>query len=173
MAAYRVEMFSALDEIAARLEGIYARVFTGLDAAALRDWPRTPAAFVLPLTEAVRAEPGGSAPVLHPVSMVVGVHTLLAAPNDPGHRSATRESLAGTLDAARRQLAGFSPQGAAAPLAFQRGTLVDLDGGRLEWRDEYRLDWWLRAPAPTSNARIDPSMPARLHNQQTPKGDGR
>ncbi len=151
--------FRAVAAIVGRLEatGIYREVLGALDVAALSSWPRTPAAFVLPLAEDAADSVAPAIQATQHTTATIGVQTLMSAPND---RSGTRarDELAEVLAASRAALAGWTPEGAREVLQFRRGFLIGIDGGRVEWRDEYRLRWWVSA----AGAAGDPGVPARL-----------
>ena len=120
---------------------VYLEVLDALDAAALKTWPKMPAAFVFPLSETFAASRTLVAAV-QKVETVVAVQTLIAAPNDPSGTRA-RSRLAGTINASRRQLAGWCPgEGVSGVLTLRRGFMLGIEGGRIEWRDEYMLPWW-------------------------------
>ena len=156
MTARAIE-FRAVDAIIARLEetGIYREVLGALDVAALSSWPRTPAAFVLPVAEDATDSVAPAIQATQHTTATIGVQTLLSAPNDrTGGR--TRDELSEVLAASRAALAGWTPEGAREVLQFRRGFLIGIDGGRVEWRDEYHLRWW------TAGIVRDAGMPARL-----------
>jgi len=158
MSAQAIE-FQAVAAIIARLEatGIYREVLGALDAAALSSWPRTPAAFVLPLAEDAADSVAPAVRATQHTTATIGVQTLLSTPNDPAGGRA-RDALAEVLAASRAAISGWAPEGASEVLQFRRGFLIGIDGGRVEWRDEYRLRWWLSA----AGAAGDPGVPARL-----------
>ena len=135
------------DAVAAQLEAVegeggepvFAAVLSALDAAVLTAWPKTPAALVLPISDDAdesatrRVE---NAPVQHFVR--IGVSVIVAAPNDrTGARG--RDRLSAALAPARRALSGWSPPQQREVLSFRRGRLVSLDGGRVNWLDEYEI----------------------------------
>ena len=152
--------FIAIEAITARLEaaGLYKEVLGALDAAALSAAPRTPAAFVLPLAEDAAESVAPAVEATQFVTATIGVQTLLSAPNDRGGARA-RGELSALLAASRELLAGWRPPGAREVLAFHRGRLIGIDGGYVEWRDEYRLRWWQHS---VGEAQGDPGLPARL-----------
>ena len=157
MTAQAIE-FRAVAAIVERLErsGIYQEVLGALDVAALSSWPRTPAAFVLPLAEDAADSVAPAIQATQQTTATIGVQTLLSAPNDrTGGRA--RDELSEVLAASRAALVGWTPEGAREVLQFRRGFLIGIDGGRLEWRDEYRLRWWISA-----GVAGDAGVPARL-----------
>ena len=150
--------FVAVSAIIERLEaaGIYREVLGVLDVAALSDWPRTPAAFVLPLAEDAADSVAPAIRATQQTTDTIGVETLVAAPNDrTGGR--VRDRLSEILGASRAALAGWKPEGAREVLQFHRGFLIGIDGGRVAWRDEYRLKRWVESAGIVGDAR-----PARL-----------
>lgn len=116
----------------------FGEVLGALEAAALKTWPKVPAAIVTPLTEDA---PEGVAPSVGAVQLVestIAVTVIVAAPND--RTGATRrDELSALVGGARAMVAGWKPAGARETLQFRRGRLVGLDGGRVEWRDEFSL----------------------------------
>lgn len=116
----------------------FGKVLGALEAAALKTWPQVPAAIVTPLAEDA---PEGVAPAVGAVQLVestIAVTVIVAAPND--RTGATRrDELSALVGGARAMVAGWRPEGARETLQFRRGRLVGLDGGRVEWRDEFSL----------------------------------
>ncbi len=159
MAPLQALEFVTVAAIVARLEaaGIYKEVLGALDVAALSSLPRTPAAFVLPLAEDAADSVAPAIQATQQTTATIGVQSLLSAPNDRSGARA-RDELAEVLAASRAALAGWTPEGAREVLQFRRGFLVGIDGGRLEWRDEYRLRWW----ASSAGVAGDTGKPARL-----------
>ena len=151
--------FRAVTAIVERLEGsgIYNEVLGVLDAAALGAWPRSPAAFVLPLSEDAADSVAPAVQATQQIMATIGVQTLLSAPNDrTGGRA--HDELSEVLATSRAALAGWTPGGAREVLQFRRGFLIGIDGGRVEWRDEYRMRWW----ASSAGIAGDADKPARL-----------
>lgn len=155
--AAELSAVAAVAAVAARLEeaGIYEEVLGVLDAAGGVS-PRTPAAFVLPLAEDAAESVAPAVRATQYTTATIGVETVVSAPNDrTGARA--RDELSALLAASRAAIAGWKPPGAREVLRFHRGRLLGIDGGRVFWRDEYRLRWW------TDSAGIAPAgKPARL-----------
>ena len=161
----RVDAFDIVTAVADRLDeaGIYRNVLGALDASALKTWPKTPAVFVVPLAETVADSLAPRAGAVQRVETTVAIQTLIAAPNDPTGRKA-RTELANVLGASRGVLSGWCPEGAAEALTWRRGLLLGLENGRLEWRDEYALVWWIEAGAGVRDE--DPNLPASMRRQR-------
>ncbi len=135
--------FLAVAATAARLKeaGIYKEVLGALDTAALKDYPQTPAAAVLPLTDDAAEDVAPKIGATQRYKSIIAVQTMLSAPND---RSGTRahNELSEILGEVRALISGWKPPGSSEVMQFRRGRLLRVDGGRVEWRDEYELLWW-------------------------------
>ena len=119
MTARAIE-FRAVDAIIARLEetGIYREVLGALDVAALSSWPRTPAAFVLPVAEDATDSVAPAIQATQHTTATIGVQTLLSAPNDRTGGRTRDEPFRGPgrlARGARRLDAGGRPRGVAVP----------------------------------------------------------
>ncbi|MNT73130.1 hypothetical protein D3C72_2117990 [compost metagenome] len=62
-------------------------------------------------------------------------------------RDATGAAAAGDLEplrhAVRKKLMGWTPEGAEAPFTAGSGQLIDMDGGRVWWGDDYLIEqYW-------------------------------
>ena len=136
---------SVADAVAERLATMseYRDVLGALDLAGLRTPPRMPAAFVLPLSESAGENRAPGVGAVQQMTAVIGVTTVLAAPDDPGGTRA-RDRLRETLTATRERLTGWCPGASCEPLAFRRGQLLEVDEGRVMWQDEYETTWWVR-----------------------------
>lgn len=90
LAALEMHLADAMAERLTTLEAddgtpAFAAVLSALDTAALKAWPKTPAALVLPISDEAESSTTRrveSAPVQHVVR--VGVSLMVAAPNDRG-----------------------------------------------------------------------------------------
>ena len=100
-----------------------------------------PAAAVLPLSEEAGENRTPKSGVLQLLTATIGVVIALPAPNDPGGAQA-RDALSETLSDTRALLAGWRPGGEHDPLGFRRGRLIEAEGGRVLWQDEYATAWW-------------------------------
>ncbi len=173
----RVDAFDLVAQVTARLErvadpktGVCRQVLGALDAAALKTWPKTPAVFVVPLAEDAAESAAPRVRAVQRAETTVAVQMLVSAPNDRSG-SRARDELALLIRQTRGLLAGFCPDGAAEGLRFVRGRLIGLENGRLEWRDEYALVWWIDAPGqdrqPPEDTRAgDPNLPASMRRER-------
>ncbi|WP_420585833.1 phage tail terminator protein [Ruegeria sp.] len=114
------------------------RVLGALEAAALSAWPQTPAAIVTPLADDAPEGVAPNAGAIQQVTSIIAVTLIIAAPNDATGAS-RRDELGALLGGVRMMVAGWQPDGARETLQFRRGRLAGLDGGRIEWREEYSL----------------------------------
>ena len=121
------------------------------DVLGLLDWPgahklRPPLAGVAPVDLTAEASRGGRAGAMQRLSATLAVLTMVAAPDDPGGAKAgARNELGRHVAASRRLLIGWTPDGAAEPLAYVSGRLIDIEDGRVAWEDRYRASGWLEA----------------------------
>ena len=146
------------------------QVFDAVGAAAFRAaHPKaSPAAVVLPVAEDARpavAPASRAAASVQAYTGTISVHTLLRAPNDPYGRLANVLSLGEVVGRARLLVAGWRPREDGSDdgpvidtvreaLAFQRGRLVEIEDGWLEWADEFEARWW--SPAAATAAGVPP-----------------
>ena len=133
---------SVVEAVVRRLDeaGGFKDVLGVLDYAGARPL-RLPAAAVLPLSEEAGENRTPKSGVLQLLTATIGVVIALPAPNDPGGARA-RDALSETLDRTRALLAGWRPGGEHDPLGFRRGRLIEAEGGRVLWQDEYTTAWW-------------------------------
>lgn len=128
-----------LDQIADRLVGKAGLRTVGgaIGLAAIETAPATPAAYVFPIGDDAgpnRAGTGHS----QPVTTTVGVLLILrAVGNAQGGRA--RDVVTVMRDAINRELAGWQPEGADAPIDYAGGVLVDVRPGEIWWLLRYRL----------------------------------
>ena len=138
---------SAIERIAELLieADIFSEVVGALELSRQRAL-RLPAAAVVPLAEDADENRTPKAGALQRVTFLIGVVTILAAPNDPDGTRA-KDELSGLLAASRERLIGWQPHAKIERLAFHRGRLLAIEDGRVIWQDEYKTRGWITIPA--------------------------
>ena len=123
---------------------LFASVLSGLDAAEADVWPKLPAVFVVPLFDDADDTVAPDVESIQRFETTFGLAVVVASPNDPYGTTAISE-LATLLGTSRKILSGWKPPGAVEVMTYRRGRLVTIDGGRIEWRDEYSMRWWAQS----------------------------
>ena len=99
----------------------------------------TPAVFVVPLRDQTRPDAGFTSGVIQQTLRTFGV--VLVVDNK---RDATGAAALNDLEplriAVRERLLGWAAEGAEAPFTASGGQLIDMDGGRVWWGDDYQTE---------------------------------
>ena len=102
----------------------------------------TPALFVVPLRDSPRHDEEFTGQVMQQVQTTLGVVLVLDNKRD-GTGAAAVGDLEPLRNAVRKKLMGWAPEGAEAPFTAGSGQLIDMDGGRVWWGDDYLIEqYW-------------------------------
>ncbi|MCK5295971.1 MAG: hypothetical protein KAJ75_03690 [Alphaproteobacteria bacterium] len=136
-----------VSEIITKLKAIsdspLKKVGGALEFAGIQSQPPAPAAFVIPASENA-GENRRTNGVSQKVATLFSVVLILKTTNDKSGLSAesSLEEIRGKI---REQLLGWQPTNEHTDIEFVRGELVDIQAGRVFWRDEFKTEYLLTA----------------------------